>query len=98
MTPREQLCSLALGVAGEGGEVADVVKKHVFHGHPFDREKVKGELGDVLWYVAMLARACDTDLNEIAQMNIEKLRKRYPNGFTKQDSIKRVDVAEGGAV
>lgn len=82
---------LALGVAGEAGEVADLFKKHLGHGHPLDLEKLKLELGDVLWYVAGLAHLHGIDLSEVAAANIAKLEKRYPNGFSNEASINRKD-------
>ncbi|MBA8770838.1 MULTISPECIES: nucleoside triphosphate pyrophosphohydrolase family protein [Staphylococcus] len=80
-----------LGLNGESGEVADIIKKHLYHGHDFDKVAFKKELGDVLWYLSTCASVIDTDLNEIAQLNIEKLERRYPNGFNHQDSIHRKD-------
>lgn len=71
----------ALGLAGEAGEVIDLIKKHLFHGKPLDRDKAIEELGDVLWYVQCVAEALDVGISEIAQKNAEKLRKRYPKGF-----------------
>jgi len=85
----EALTNFALGVAGEAGEVADLVKKHVFHGHPLDREEMIKELGDVLWYVSQLAAWMGIELNEVARKNIEKLMLRYPNGFSKEASRER---------
>lgn len=79
----------ALGLAGEAGEVVDLLKKHLGHGHPVDREKLKKELGDVLWYLSDLARLFDIKLSDVAEANIEKLRRRYPNGFSKADSLNR---------
>lgn len=87
-----QLATFALGVAGEAGEVADLVKKHIGHGHPLDVEKLKLELGDVLWYVAGLATLLGVTLSEVASANIAKLEKRYPNGFSTEASMNRVDV------
>jgi NTP pyrophosphatase (non-canonical NTP hydrolase) len=86
---REQELCCALGVAGEAGEVADLIKKEFFHGHTPDREKLKKELGDVLWYIAMLARARGLTLSEVADANIAKLRARYPDGFSKEKSRNR---------
>lgn len=79
----------ALGVAGEAGEVADLVKKQLGHGHPPDTEKLTKELGDVLWYVADLARLHGIKLSAVAEANIAKLKKRYPNGFSEADSLNR---------
>jgi NTP pyrophosphatase (non-canonical NTP hydrolase) len=79
----------ALGMAGEAGEFANMIKKMTAHGHPTPKEDLADELGDVLWYLAEAATACDLTLNEIAEMNVEKLRERYPEGFSEERSINR---------
>lgn len=76
----------ALGIAGEAGEVADYLKKVVGHGHELDVPRVAKEIGDVLWYVALLADDIGLTLSDIATMNIDKLRSRYPDGFSTKDS------------
>jgi len=84
----------ALGLAGESGEVADIIKKVVSQGHPLDDEKwgkIKKELGDVLWYIAEVATLLDMSLDEVAQENIDKLLARYPEGFTTERSLNRVN-------
>ena len=86
---KEELVNYALGIAGEAGEVADLVKKARFHGHAIDKETVAKELGDVLWYVSNLARLAGVDLEDVAAMNIEKLKKRYPEGFSTEASQNR---------
>ena len=79
-----------LGLAGESGEVADLVKKSHYHGHDWDIDKLGLELGDVLWYVAILAWYLGFSLSDIAKNNIEKLEKRYPKGyFESEKSINR---------
>lgn len=82
----------ALGLAGEAGEVADLIKKYIGHGHPVDREKVAKELGDVLWYCAALATDYGLTLEDIATANVRKLEARYPQGFSTAASLARVDV------
>ena len=77
------------GLCGESGEVADLVKKWTFQGHILDRDKMVEELGDVLWYVALLATALHEPLEAIMQANIDKLRKRYPDGFDPERSVNR---------
>jgi NTP pyrophosphatase (non-canonical NTP hydrolase) len=94
-SPRGFLAAMALGVAGEAGEVADLVKKHVAHGHELSREKLTKELGDVMWYLAALARLAGIDLSEVATENARKLRARYPDGFSEERSKNRLDVAAG---
>lgn len=79
----------ALGIAGEAGEVADLVKKHIGHGHVLDVDKVKKELGDVLWYVAVLSERIGCTLEDVAKANVEKLRARYPEGFDPERSKNR---------
>ena len=79
----------ALGLCGESGEVADIVKKATFQGHDLDIEHVAKELGDVAWYLAVSATAIGVDLETIMKMNIDKLRKRYPEGFDSERSQHR---------
>jgi NTP pyrophosphatase (non-canonical NTP hydrolase) len=82
----------ALGLAGEAGEVANTVKKSILHQHGLDRDQLRDELGDCLWYLAALCTLLDLDLGEVMAANIKKLEIRYPHGFRAEDSIKRVDV------
>ena len=85
--------NLAMGLAGESGEVVDYLKKIYHHGHILNKQKIMDELGDVLWYVSSLAYVHDIDLEEVAEYNIEKLEKRYPSGFSHEKSKNR---SEGG--
>lgn len=78
-----------LGLNGEAGEVADVLKKHLFQGHELNIEELIEELGDVCWYVAILSEGLGVSLEEVMQRNIDKLKDRYPNGFDAQKSIYR---------
>lgn len=78
-----------LGLAGESGEVADVVKKHLFQGHELNKDKIVDELGDVLWYIAIMAKGIGVGMEEIAKHNVEKLKKRYPDGFEVERSLNR---------
>jgi NTP pyrophosphatase (non-canonical NTP hydrolase) len=82
----------AIGVTGEAGEIAEVIKKGVFHQYGIDREKLLKEIGDTLWYLAGLCSVMDIDISTVMQQNIEKLRIRYPDGFTAEDSRRRIDV------
>lgn len=85
-----RLIVAALGLAGEAGEFANLVKKLTAHGHKdIDAAILGDELGDVLWYLAEAATACGLDLGQIAQNNVEKLRQRYPDGFSEERSINR---------
>ena len=79
----------ALGIAGESGEVADYIKKIEFHGHVLDKDKLKKELGDALWYIATIADLVDIDLGDVAIENVAKLMKRYPDGFNEESSRSR---------
>ena len=79
----------ALGLCGEAGEVADLIKKMIFHGHSYDTSKIRDELGDVLWYVSVLAREFDISLDEVAKYNLSKLESRYPGGFSEHLSRNR---------
>lgn len=83
------LLNYALGTAGEAGEVADIIKKHAFHGHKLSIDDLISELGDVLWYVSQLAMMLGVNLSDVAKDNIAKLEARYPDGFSKTDSINR---------
>ena len=85
----DRIVTVALGLTGEAGEVADLVKKMTAHGHEWDKDKLADELGDVLWYLAEAASALEMSLNEIARLNVEKLIKRYPDGFSADASIHR---------
>jgi len=83
-----------LGLAAEAGEVADEIKKRIGHGHGREGFDLAKELGDVLWYVAAVATEHDLSLTDIAQANIDKLLKRYPDGFNTEDSKRRRDVED----
>ena len=78
-----------LGLAGESGECVDLMKKHLFQGHPLDKEHLAKELGDVAWYIAVTSYAIGYDLETILRMNVEKLQRRYPNGFEASRSLNR---------
>ena len=79
----ERLLTGAVGINAEGGEVMEIVKKLMFQGKPWNEETryhLKRELGDVMWYVVQCLIALDSDMEEIIEMNIDKLKKRYPGG------------------
>lgn len=84
----------ALGLAGEAGEVADLVKKGIYHQQGLEHEKLKKELGDVLWYISALADQLDMTLSEIMQANIEKLQARFPQGYDPNRTTFREGKAE----
>lgn len=70
-----------LGMSGEVGEFSDMIKKWVFHEKELDMEHAKKEAGDILWYVVMLCESFGWNMEEIMQMNVDKLKARYPEGF-----------------
>jgi len=85
------LCVGGLGLTGEAGEVADLIKKHVFHGHELDLNEMRKELGDVLWYLTFLCNALGITLSEVMEVNAAKLRIRYPDGWSQEASVRRAD-------
>ena len=89
---RELLANAALGLAGEAGEAVDLLKKSLFHGHALDKEKLAKELGDVCYYAAVMASEIGFSFEVVLQMNIDKLRTRYPDGFSSSASQARLDV------
>lgn len=79
-----------MGLSGESGEFNDVIKKWVFHDKVLDINHLKKELGDICWYIALACDAFGWDLDEILQMNIDKLSARYHNGgFNTNDANER---------
>lgn len=86
---KDILINGVMGLCGESGEVIDLVKKHLAQGHELDKEKLAKELGDVAWYLAETAWAIGYSLEDILVMNIEKLKKRYPDGFSTEKSVNR---------
>ena len=91
LLPFELLQEGCMGLNGESGEAIDHLKKNMFQNHPLDREHMKEELGDALWYISEAAYALDTTMEEIATNNIAKLKERYPAGFDSERSIHRED-------
>ena len=89
LTARELLLNSALGLCGESGEVADLLKKYHFQGHNLDLDHVAKELGDIAWYLAVGAYSIGYDLETILQMNVDKLKARYPDGFSTDRSLHR---------
>ena len=80
LTDSQQLQNGLMGLNGESGECIDILKKHLFQGHDLDKYHIAKELGDVAWYLAVSAQALGFDLETILQMNVEKLKARYPHG------------------
>ena len=90
--PYEAMCSnMCMGLAGEIGEVIDIMKKHIYQGKELDITDVIEEVGDVLWYIANFCNVNNITMDECMESNIKKLRKRFPNGFTIKDANQRKD-------
>lgn len=91
LSKKDVLINGVMGLCGESGEAIDIVKKWLAQGHELDREHLAKELGDIAWYLAETATALDLSLEGIFEANIEKLRKRFPEGFDTERSIHRAD-------
>ena len=91
LAKKDVLINGVMGLCGESGECIDIVKRHLAQGHNLDREALIKELGDVAWYLAETAFALDVELEEVLIRNIEKLKNRYPVGFSTEKSINRED-------
>ena len=89
LSPKEVLINGVMGLCGESGEAIDIVKKHISQGHELDKEKLVKELGDIAWYLAETAYALGVDLEEVLELNIQRLKNRYPDGFTTENSVNR---------
>ena len=91
LSRKDVLINGVMGLCGESGEAIDIVKKWLAQGHDLDKEKLAKELGDIAWYLAETAYALEIPLEDILQVNIEKLAKRYPEGFATERSLNRED-------
>lgn len=93
--PTERLLTAAVGMSAEAGEFTEIIKKMIFQGKPVNEENLfhlKRELGDIMWYVSQACLGLDISLEEVIQMNFEKLSARYPEGsFTIERSENRVE-------
>ena len=89
---KDVLINSVMGLCGESGEAIDIVKKWLAQGHELDKKKLAKELGDIAWYLAEAATALDMPLEDIFAANIEKLRKRFPEGFSVEASQSRADT------
>ena len=89
LNKRDVLINSVMGLCGESGEAIDIVKKWMAHGHELDKAHLAKELGDIAWYLAETAYALDIPLEDILQANIDKLKKRYPEGFEVSRSLTR---------
>lgn len=86
---KDVLINSVMGLCGESGEAIDIVKKWLAQGHELDRARLAKELGDVAWYLAEAATALDIPLEDILRANLDKLKARYPEGFSARNSIER---------
>lgn len=89
LSNKDVLINAVMGLCGESGEAIDIVKKHLHQGHELNKEKLIKELGDIAWYLAEACFALDVELETVLTMNIEKLKKRYPEGFDVDKSVNR---------
>ncbi len=90
LNKKEVLINSVMGLCGESGEAIDIVKKWLAQGHELDKEHLAKEFGDIAWYLAEAATALDMSLEDIFQANIDKLKKRYPDGFETKKSLIRL--------
>jgi NTP pyrophosphatase (non-canonical NTP hydrolase) len=88
-SPDHDLLHGSSGVCTEAGELMDIYKRFKFYGKPIDWVNVKEEVGDVMWYLALVCRAAGISLEEAARTNIEKLRVRYPEKFSAESALRR---------
>lgn len=93
--PSDKLENACLGLAGETGEVCDILKKYLFQGHKLDRAHLIEELGDCAWYLAEAASGLGVSLEDILLQNIAKLKRRYPDGFDPERSMNRAEMDAG---
>lgn len=89
LSSKDVLINGVMGLCGEAGEAIDIVKKHLHQGHELDRKKLAAELGDIAWYLAETAYALEIPLEDIFRSNIDKLKRRYPDGFDADRSVNR---------
>jgi len=90
LTPEQaELLDWSMGLAGETGEVCELIKHHVFHKEPLDRMKVAKELGDVLWYISAVAKSLGISLDVIAELNLSKLAHRHLGKYSHTNSADR---------
>ena len=89
LSEKDVLINGVMGLCGESGEAIDIVKKHLAQGHELDREHLIDELGDIAWYLAETAQVLGVTLEEVLERNINKLKKRYPEGFETIKSLER---------
>lgn len=87
-----KLLHAGIGLSGEAGELVDTIKKHLFYGKELDKENLKEELGDIMFFVAMACNSLGVTMEEVLSMNVKKLTIRYNQGvFTEQQAQERLD-------
>ena len=91
LNKKDVLINSVMGLCGESGEAIDIVKKWLHQGHELDKEHLAKELGDIAWYLAEAATALDLPLEQIFRDNIDKLKRRFPEGFDTNRSIDRLE-------
>lgn len=91
LSKKDVLINSVMGLCGESGEAIDIVKRWLAQGHELDKAHLIKELGDIAWYLAEAATALDVPLEEVFQGNIDKLKKRYPDGFEVERSLVRLE-------
>lgn len=89
---KDQTAHMLLGISSEAGELINMYKKSMFTGFDLDLEEVKNECGDVLFYISNLMSLYNIKLEDVLEGNVEKLRKRFPNGYNDLDCRLRADV------
>lgn len=95
---REKITMAQMGLSGEAGEFTKHVKGYIFHDKKLMVADVVDELGDILWYAALTCSLMNMSMDYVMEQNIDKLKKRYPNGYNHADSAARVDVAATSVV
>ncbi len=91
LSKKDVLINSVMGLCGESGEAIDIVKRWLAQGHELDKAHLARELGDIAWYLAEAATALEIPLEEVFQGNIDKLKKRYPDGFEVKRSLVRLE-------
>lgn len=89
LSKEQQVSNMIFGANGELGEVTDILKKHLYQGHRIDKQHLAEEIGDTLFYIVNLCTVYNLDVEDILQANVDKLKKRFPNGFDAERSINR---------
>jgi len=82
----EDLCNFGLGLTGEAGDIASCIKKLIFHKNESIKQGIKENIGDMMWYTAMICNSMNWNFEKILEENIKKLKTRYPQGFTEKDA------------